>query len=159
MSQRCLIVDAGFVPDEHDLAALGGTVAKLIGTAALDDGDVMGLFLAVFRIGHAEAAHVVGAHVVGAHVHAEEVPGGRGAEFAFGVVAFLIEGSGVVVMAVHGVEVPVIEFLALGERIGDALLHRLGEQVVEGGDIGESARAFEGFEKWLGSMLAIPWSA
>ena len=97
------VVDAGLVPDEHDFAALGRAVAKLVGTAALDDGHVVSLFLAVLGIGHAEAAHVVVAHV-----HTEEVSGGDGAEFVFGVFALLVKAGGVVVMAVHGVEVPVV---------------------------------------------------
>jgi hypothetical protein len=105
----------------------------------------MGLFLAVLGIGHPEATHVVIAHV-----HAEEMPGGDGAEFAFGVFGLFIKAGGVVVMAVHGVEIPIIELLALGIGIGDALLHGPGKQLVEGGDVSEPPRAFEGFEKMAG---------
>ena len=70
----------------------------------------MGLFLAVFGIGHAKAAHVVGAHV-----HAEEVSGGRGAEFALGIFAFLVEGGGAVVVAECG---------GIGARTGDRVGRR-----------------------------------
>jgi len=73
------------------------------------------------------------------------VPGGDGAEFALEVFAFLIEAGGVVVMAVHGVEVPVVELFALGVGIGDVALHGAGEQVVERGDVSEPPRAFEGW--------------
>ena len=46
-----VVVDAGLVPDEQDFTAFGGSVVKLFGGAALDNGDVMGLFLAVFGVG------------------------------------------------------------------------------------------------------------
>ena len=133
------VVDAGLVPDEHDLAAFGCAVAKLVGAASLDDGDAVSLLFAVLGIGHAEAAHVMIAHV-----HAEEVSGGDEPEFAFGVFALRIEAGGVVVMAVHGVKVPVIKFPALGVGIGNPALHGSCTQTVARGDVGESARAFEG---------------
>ena len=103
-----------------------------------------GFFLAVLGIGHAEATQVVIAHV-----HAEEMSGGDGAEFAYGVFALLVEAGCVVVMAVKGVEVPVMELLALGIGIGDTLLHGPGKQLVKGGDVGEPSRTFEGFEKMV----------
>jgi len=59
-------------------------------------------------------------------------------------------------MAVHGVEVSVGEFRALGVGIGNLARHRPGEQVVEGGDVGKSARAFEGFEKMAGFDVGDP---
>lgn len=78
-----------------------------------------------------------------AHVHAEAVPGGDGAEFALGVLALLVKAGGVVVMAVHGVEVPVVELLALGVGIRDAQIHGTREQLVKRGDAGEPPRASE----------------
>lgn len=144
------VVDTRLVPDEHDLATLGRTVAKLVGRAALDDGDVVGFLFTVLGIGHAEAAQVVAGQV-----HAEEVSGGDGAEFALGAFDLFVETGGVVVMAVHGVNVPVVEFFALGVGIGDALLHRPGEQLVEGGDVGEPTRAFESFEKVVGFDVGV----
>lgn len=54
-----VVVDAGFVPDEEDFAALGRSVAKLFGGAAFDDGDVMDFLPAVFGVGHVEATEVV----------------------------------------------------------------------------------------------------
>ena len=53
-------------------------------------------------------------------------------------------------MAVHRVEIPIFKFLALGVGIRDALLHLPGEKVVLRGDVSESTRAFEGFEKMTG---------
>ena len=40
-----------------------------------------------------------------------------------------------------------LELFELGVGIGDVLLHRPREQLVEGGDVCEPAWAFEGFEK------------
>ena len=82
-----------------------------------------------------------------AHFHAKEMSGGDAMEFAFGVFALFVEAGGVVVVAIYGIEIPVIKLLALGIGIGDTLLDRPGEQVVEGGDVGESPRAFGGYEK------------
>ena len=50
-------------------------------------------------------------------------------------------------MTINGIKIPVVEFLALGVGVGEARLHGSGEQVVEGGDVGETPRAFECFEK------------
>ena len=57
-------------------------------------------------------------------------------------------------MAVHRVDVPVGEFRALGAGIRNPARHRPGKQVVEGGDVGMPARAFEGFEKVAGLDVA-----
>ena len=54
-----------------------------------------------------------------AHVHAEEMSRGDAMEFAFGVFALFVEAGGVVVVDVYGIEIPVIELLALGIGIGD----------------------------------------
>ena len=105
----------------------------------------MGFLFPVLGIGHPKNAHVVSAHV-----HAEEVSGGDGAEFTFGGFVLLVETCGMMVMAVHRVEIPIFKFLALGVGIRDALLHLPGEKVVLRGDVSESAGAFEGFEKMTG---------
>ena len=139
------VVDAGLVPDEHDFAALGRAVAKLVGTAALDDGDVVGFFLAVAGVGHVKATEVVVAQV-----EAEEMAGGDGAGVAFGVLGFGIEAGGVVVVAVHGVKVPAAEFRALGVGIGNALADGLREEIVERGDVLKSAGTFERLEEVAG---------
>ena len=83
--------------------------------------------------------------MVAAQVEAEEVAAGDG-----GVLGFGIEASGVVVVTVHGVEVPAAEFGTLGVGIGNALAHGLGEQVVEGSDVLEPAGTFERFEEVAG---------
>jgi hypothetical protein len=140
-----MVVDAGLVPDEQDLAAFGGSVTQLPGAAAFDDGDVVGFLFAVFGVGHVEAAEVMGAQV-----QAEEVTCGDGAGVAFGVLGFGIEAGGVVVVAVHGVEVPAGEFGTCGVGIGDALAHGLGGQAGERGDVGKSAWTLEGFEEVAG---------
>ncbi len=44
--------------------------------------------------------------VMGAQVRAEEMAGAGDMEFAFGVDTLFVEGGGVVVVAVHGVDVP-----------------------------------------------------
>ena len=107
----------------------------------------MGLFLAVLRVSHVEATEVVAAQV-----EAEEVAAGDGSGVAFGILGFGIEASGVVVVTVHGVEVPAAEFETLGVRIDNALAHGLDEQVIEGSDVLEPAGTFERFEKVAGRM-------
>jgi len=105
----------------------------------------MGLFLAVLRVGHVEATEVVAAQV-----EAEEVAAGDGPGVAFGVLGFGIEASGVVVVTVHGVEIPAAEFGTLGVGIGNALARGLGEQVVEGSNVLEPAGTFERLEEVAG---------
>jgi hypothetical protein len=139
------------VPDEHHLAALARAVAQLVGAAAFDDGHVMGLLLAILGIGHAQTAHVVGAQV-----HPEEVSGGDGPQFALRVLALGIEAGCLVVVPVHRVDVPALEFFALSVRIGDALLHRVGQQIVERGDVGEPPPAFQCFEKMARRDVGLP---
>jgi hypothetical protein len=69
--------------------------------------------------------------VVGSHVHADEVTGADGAGVAFSVLGFGIEAGGVVIVAVHGIEIPAAVFGALGVGIGHALAHGLGEWRVD----------------------------
>ena len=66
------------------------------------------------------------------------------------VLGFGIEASCVVVVTVHGVQVPAAEFGTLGVGIGNALAHGLGEQVVEGSDVLEPAGTFERLEEVAG---------
>lgn len=60
------------------------------------------------------------------------------------------------VVAVHSMNVPPVELLALGIGIGDPALHRFGQQSVERGDVGKPARTLQGFEKVARRDVGLP---
>ncbi len=112
-------------------------------------------FFAVRRLGEGEVLEVVGAQV-----EAEKIPGGafsrllaREVGFGFGV-----ENGRFVVMAVARVEMPVLEFLDLGEFVVDMVGEVGFGQVVDALEVGEAAFAFEALEKMAhaDSLAVLP---
>ena len=102
----------------------------------------MFFFLAVFGFGHGQATEMVGAHV-----HTEKMSGSHGSDCAIRGYVLRIEARGFVIVAVNGVNVPAIEFAALGKRICDMLFHGIGDQVIERSDVLKTSPAFERLKK------------
>ena len=84
---------------------------------------------------------------MGSKVHPEEVTDRQLSEDSLGTDRLGIEADGFVIVSVPCEEIPRREFRKLLARIGNALSHGLREQIVEGGEVLQSARTFECFEE------------
>ena len=85
-----------------------------------------------------------------AEVYPKGMAGGNGAEIPLRVGGFGIEAGGFLIVSIDGIDVPAIEFGALGIGIGDVAVHGKGEQVIERDDVGEPAGTLERLEKMVG---------
>lgn len=88
-----------------------------------------------------------------AQVEPEKMAGGDGLPAV--LPALGIVGGRVLVVAVGGVDVEIVEFPEARERIIAPPPHHGQEQGVERGDVGKAARAFESFEEMSGVDVGL----